>query len=89
MIVTVSGKTHTAAVADSQVPSEERWPIPSMRRVGRGRRYVFDCTPRQAMQIATHLEDIADSLGGSSDFEARADAAACRRDAQRIMESFE
>lgn len=88
MIVTVSGKSYAAAIADSQVPTEEGWPEPGYRHVGRGRRYIYNVEPRIARLIESHLRDVGESLAGG-DPDARADARAILRDADAIAERFQ
>jgi hypothetical protein len=82
--ILISGKTYSAAIADSQVPAEEGWPEPGMRRVGKGRSYVYVVDERVAKLIEWHLDDVAGGLDGSGDPEARADCRAIRKDLDRM-----
>ena len=84
--VHVSGVSYRAAIADSQVPDEERWPKPERVRAGRGWRYRYTVRATEAKLIAWHLADIASALGGSCDPEAARDRRALERDAARIEE---
>lgn len=85
--ILISGKTYSAAIADSQVPEEEGWPEPGVRRVGKGRSYVYVVDERVAKLIEWHLDDVASSLDGSGDPEARADVRAIRRDLDRMTKN--
>lgn len=84
----VSGVSYRAAIADSQVPDEECWPKPEPVRAGRGWRYRYTVEPRDARLIASHLVDVAECLGGSSDDDAGRDRRALERDAARIEEAL-
>lgn len=81
---TVSGTTHAAAIADSQVPLEEGWPTPTVRKSGRGRSYTYRMTLHSAHKLRSHLDDLELALSGSGDPEAFRDRSAIRRDIQRV-----
>lgn len=71
----------------SSVPSEEKWPKPEQRRVGRGWRFIYPSDPVLAEQIASHLHVLGQSLL-YGDTEARAEGRAMLRDAARIRKAF-
>lgn len=85
MRITVSGKTYNAAIADSQVPTEEHWPAPTATRAGRGWRYTYDVEPNVGRLIETHLEDVESALTGGLP-ETGADVRAIRRDLDRMAD---
>lgn len=82
--IVVSGKAYHAACDPkvSSVPTEERWPAPTLRKRGRGVQAVYLATEDDADLIASHLEDVGASL--MYDVSSRAEARACLRDADRI-----
>ncbi len=92
MIVTVSGKTYSAAL-DPQatgVPKEMGLPVPTKRRVGRGLQHDYDIGTHTALAVYDHLACLADCFasvswdddGGYSQAEARA----IRKDMKRMRD---
>jgi hypothetical protein len=86
LTIHVSGVSYRAAIADSQVPDEENWPMPEVARSGRGWRYRYTVEPREARLIAWHLADVAEALAGSSDDGVGGERRALKRDVARIEE---
>lgn len=85
--ITMSGKTYSAAVEGSSVPTEEGWPTPKVVRVGNGHRIDYaGITRHEAELILSHLDECAECLSGGGVDGGAADARAIRRDAARIRE---
>jgi hypothetical protein len=86
--VTLSGVTYSAACETSDVPVEEGWPKPKVRRVGKGMQYVYEgVTPDIADSMASHLADLIEGSGGFDDEEASRDRRAMARDLRRLKGS--
>lgn len=88
MIVTVNGKAYIAAIDGSGVPEEEGWPVPSMRKVGRGFQAVFDVTPEQARLIESHLQDLGETWSGAGVDGGGPDGRACLAAAKSIRDAL-
>lgn len=85
MKITVSGISYFAAIDGSGVPAEQGWPTPTVRRVGKGRQYVYEVNPEQADDVRWHLEQLGSTwVGCNDDAEMSRDGRACLRDAARI-----
>lgn len=70
----ISGKAYDAAIAGSQVPFEEGWPVPVTRKIGKGYQMVYqDLDDETASLILWHLDDVVTILEGSSDLDAQED----------------
>lgn len=93
--IVICGKAYLAALdpGATSVPDESGWPRPTFQRRGRGTQAVYELTDSQALDMADHLDTLAECfLTGSSaadDPDSRAEGRACERMAHRIRTALD
>lgn len=69
------------------VPNEEGWPVPELRRAGRGSVAVYRVTPEQAAAIIAWVQEFAEGLTSGVDPDAAVEARRCLRWVAKMREA--